>query len=92
VTLPAVRRRWSTYRLTCVRQDRDHAIMYVRGQLRALEDMIADINIIIPPPKKRRTSDYEILARLINSRDEARKLLDMLIFDKERDEKDGEVG
>lgn len=89
--LQAVRRRWSTYRLHYSKLDRRLAVSNLKTYVRAMDDVLADMEIMIPQ-KERTKTIFEVLLRIRQSRDYAKETMDMIIFDHERDVKDGEIG
>lgn len=91
MNLTAVRRRWSTYRLHFSKLDRRLAISNLKTYVHAMNDVITDLEIIIPV-KERTKAINEALLRVRQNRDHAKETLDMFIFDHERDVKDGEIG
>lgn len=89
--MQAVRRRWSTYRLHYSKLERRSAISNLKTYVRALDDILSDMEIMIPMKERTKTIN-EVLLRIRQNRDYARETIDMFVYDHERDVKDGEIG
>lgn len=82
MTQRSVHRRWSVYRPHFLRQDKDAAIVYVRGYILALEDVLNDNkNIALSQPGY--TESWQLIMKVRQSLEEANRTLQILLHDKE---------